>query len=57
MVEYSSGYKAKAAERLEQIEKTLTVQARAVARELSTDFAKSSTKQEPDVPDQGLQAL
>ena len=52
MVEYSIGYKAKAQERLEQIEKTLTRQARAVAHDLSADFAKSSTKQDANVPDQ-----
>ncbi|TIX05985.1 MAG: hypothetical protein E5V37_02690 [Mesorhizobium sp.] len=52
MVEYSIGYKAKAQERLEQIERTLTPRARAVARDLSADFAKSATKQDANVPDQ-----
>ena len=46
MVEYSAGYKAQAQEKLEQLEQKLTPKARAVARELSTDFEKSSTKQE-----------
>ncbi len=45
MVEYSTGYKKKAQERLKQLEKTLTAQARAVSRDLLDDFRKSSTKQ------------
>jgi hypothetical protein len=49
MVEYSTGYQARAQERLEQLEKTLTPQARAVARDLSQDFEKSSTKQDVSV--------
>lgn len=50
MVEYSLGYKEKAEERLRQLEDSLTPQARVVARELSADFEKSSTKQVPAVP-------
>jgi hypothetical protein len=50
MVEYSIGYQTRAKERLEQLEKTLTPQARAVARDLSQDFEKSSTKQDVNIP-------
>lgn len=50
MVEYSAGYMAKAQEKLQALEKTLSPHARAVARELSSDLEKSSTKQEFEAP-------
>lgn len=45
MVEYSEGYKKQAKKRLDELEKSLTPQARAVAHSLEKDFVNSSDKQ------------
>jgi hypothetical protein len=52
MFEFSEGYKAKARERLAQIEESLTPQALAVARNLFKDFEQSAPERKPDMDDE-----
>jgi hypothetical protein len=49
-VEFSKGYKEQARKRLEELERSMTPQALAVARLLEYDFRNSYTKFEPETP-------